>query len=723
MKVPHSHHSFSIGKKFFLASLSLLLIPFFGYQHVQEMSEHLRANQEQALLTRAKMVAATLHERPELFNISALSAQPDTNHLYVRSRSSPIILDGYGDEWRHHPERRHTLFTHINETQSKNTAKNNLQAGFWIGSYQDNLYLYFEVKDNQVVYRSYEDQSLNKSDALTLILDRPDGKTETYRITTAAPGRVQARQVQWSEGQFRELEHNTLNINSVWHETATGYNIEVEIPVAAMGRRLGIIISDIDQDSNSPSYATLDEANTKSATLSSIVIPSPELESLLRRLDAPSSRTWVIDRQRRVVALTGRLDASSSEVFHEQDYTSNQSLFSDVKTIFYKLLLPQPTQYLKDDLSTVSKLEGQKITSALQGVALTQWRNTQDKNTNILMASHPVWNQGKVIGAVAIEETSHRTVLLQNRAIEIVINLSLLAFITASIVLLLIAMRLSYRIKKLRNEAEQAIGPDGQIHNTLTYTNASDEIGDLALCFTDVLNRLNQYNQYLEGMSSKLSHELRTPIAIIRSSLDNFDQAENANEASLYVARAREGIERLSTILTRMSEATRLEQTLQQEEYSIFELLPIIKSCVSGYQLAYPGTSIILSNLLSQTAGPVNIKGTPDLIAQLLDKLVNNAIDFSITDTPITIELSHTANEIKLGVFNQGRHLPDNMKDSLFNSMVSIRHQRSKDPHLGLGLYVVRLITQHHRGRVFAYNVEQPKGVRFCVTFPVSRIV
>jgi len=48
----------------------LLLIPFFGYQHVQEMSEHLRANQEQALLIRAKMVAATLHERPELFNIS-----------------------------------------------------------------------------------------------------------------------------------------------------------------------------------------------------------------------------------------------------------------------------------------------------------------------------------------------------------------------------------------------------------------------------------------------------------------------------------------------------------------------------------------------------------------------------------------------------------------------------------------------------------------------------
>jgi len=110
------------------------------------------------------------------------------------------------------------------------------------------------------------------------------------------------------------------------HFWARGYNIEVKIPIAVMGRRLGIIISDIDQDSNSPSYATLDAANTKSVMLSSIVIPSPEIESLLRRLDAPSSRTWVIDRQRRVVALTGKLDASPSGEFHEPRHTSNPSL-------------------------------------------------------------------------------------------------------------------------------------------------------------------------------------------------------------------------------------------------------------------------------------------------------------------------------------------------------------------------------------------------------------
>lgn len=712
--------SFSIGKKLFLASLSLLLIPFFGYQQIQKMSEYLRDNQEQALLTRAQMVAATLHERPELFTISTSSAHPDAHHLYVRPHSLPITLDGYGEEWHPYPEKSHNLFTHLNETSRAEPIQTTLDARFWIGSDQDALYLYFEIKDDQVIYRPYEDQSLNNSDALTLILERPNGEIEKYRITTAAPGRVQARQVTWSKDQFRVLESNALNIHSVWHETATGYNIEIEIPIAEMGHRLGIIISDIDQDSHDINYATLDANKTKSVSLSSIVIPSPDLESLLQRLDTPSSRTWVIDHHRRVVALTGQLEGhhAPSDPINELEKRTQQSFFNNLKNIFYTLLLPQPGQFFNDVLSTVSKLENQEITSTLQGTPSTQWRRTQDKNTNILMASYPVWSQGKIIGAVAIEETSHRTVLLQNRAMEIVVNLSLLTFITAATVLLLIAARLSYRIKKLRDETEQAISPDGQIKSTLTYTTASDEIGDLAVSFTDILKRLNEYNQYLESMSSKLSHELRTPIAIIRSSLDNLDQAEEATEAALYVDRAKKGLERLSIILTRMSEATRLEQTLQQEKFSIFELLPIIKSCVSGYQLAYNNNVIVFSETLSISTKTLNIKGTPDLIAQLLDKLISNAIDFAATNTPITIALSHKEGGIELSVFNQGPHLPDNMKHDLFNSMVSVRRQGSKEPHLGLGLYVVRLIAQHHRATVSAHNVTQPKGVCFCVTFP-----
>ena len=87
---------------------------------------------------------------------------------------------------------------------------------------------------------------------------------------------------------------------------------------------------------------------------------------------------------------------------------------------------------------------------------------------------------------------------------------------------------------------------------------ANDEIGDLSRSFSTAVNRLSQYNHYLENMSSRLSHELRTPIAIVRTSLENLSLQALPENSSAYIDRAQGGINRLNNILTNMSEATRL---------------------------------------------------------------------------------------------------------------------------------------------------------------------
>jgi len=58
------------------------------------------------------------------------------------------------------------------------------------------------------------------------------------------------------------------------------------------------------------------------------------------------------------------------------------------------------------------------------------------------------------------------------------------------------------------------------------------------------------------------------------------------------------------------------------------------------------------------------------------------------------------------------------MKNHLFDSMVSMREKRGKQPHLGLGLYIVRLIVEYHHGTVRADNKKDNKGVVFTVNFP-----
>ena len=134
-------------------------------------------------------------------------------------------------------------------------------------------------------------------------------------------------------------------------------------------------------------------------------------------------------------------------------------------------------------------------------------------------------------------------------------------------------------------------------------------------------------------MASRLSHELRTPIAVVRSSLDNLKLAPLPEDARVYIERAQGGLNRLAHILTRMTEATRLEQSLHDADRERFELAQVVAGCVAGYRIAYPQRAIELT----LPGAAVWCDGAPELIAQMLDKLFANAIEFGTPDTPVVI--------------------------------------------------------------------------------------
>jgi len=230
-----------------------------------------------------------------------------------------------------------------------------------------------------------------------------------------------------------------------------------------------------------------------------------------------------------------------------------------------------------------------------------------------------------------------------------------------------------------------------------------------------MLDRLRQYNDYLEGMASKLSHELRTPIAVVKSSLDRLKYGDAKDVHQLYLERASEGIERLNLIVMRLSEATRLEQALQSAEKQQTDIGQLIGCCVESYRLAYPGNEFILTLADELITGEVS----PDLIVQMLDKLVANAIDFSAGEKRIEVNLLADEEMWKIQIVNYGSQLPELMEQQLFNSMISVRNKKNKnEPHLGLGLYIVRLIAEYHKGDVHASNLSNGQGVMFTLKYP-----
>ncbi len=226
------------------------------------------------------------------------------------------------------------------------------------------------------------------------------------------------------------------------------------------------------------------------------------------------------------------------------------------------------------------------------------------------------------------------------------------------------------------------------------------------------LERVANYNHYLERMAGRMNHELQTPVSIIRSSLE---QIEVGRAGQVYLERAIEGLRRLSGILAKMSEARRLEEALDEDEVVRFDLVQAVTGCFEGYRLAHPDVEFELTVVDND----IPITGIPELIAQSLDKIVDNAVEFSTTRM-VFASLCKEDDMALLTVRNEGPVLPLDDPESLFESMVSVREPDAE--HLGLGLYVAKTIVAYHGGEISLQNTDDVSGVVVVIRLPVLRV-
>jgi len=700
---------FGIRAKLLLASLSLLVVPWLGYQYIQALEGYLRQAQDDRLLNRVSLLASLMHDRTDLFRVQPGPATAIDAHIYVRPLQSPIQLDGYEDDWDPYVERRQAL---------GDNHGNDLSVHYRTGVLNDYLYLLFEVSDDHVVYRRPNSLHLDKNDYLSIGVQDRNGAFHRYLLATIAPGWVNAYLMADAATQDA-AQRVEYRIKGEWQDVVGGYNIEIRIPVDMIGGRIAFEVADVDDAATRVVETRVGNGDTQRLDgLGSIVMPSPAMEALLQRLQKPANRIWVIAPGYRVIGMAGSLgahNAGSGDDYHS--VTEAKTRDTGVIQAFYRLLLDQPSDDVDDRLAATSRLDVPAVRAALAGEAQVSRRQAMDRRTSIITAAHPVYVGDELIGAVAIEETSDSVLILQNRAIEALVNMSVLAFALTIGVLLVFATRLSLRVRRLRNDVDASIAPDGRIRGVIASPSATDELGDLGRSFHTLQQRLAQYNRYLETMAGKLAHELRTPIAIVRSSLDNLDNGACEEQMQTYLARAHEGIERLSGILGRMSEATHLEQTIRQEPLQSVVLYAVIASCVDAYRLAHPRHRFIFN--CDDKARTMTIIGSAELLAQMLDKLIDNAVDFAVADTAIEITLQQQYDGLVLSVANEGPELPQVMRDSLFDSMVSLRDGRSEQVHLGLGLYIVRLIADYHQARLAVDNLSDRQGVVFRIKLPL----
>ena len=710
----------------FLSSF-LLVIPWLGYQYILEMETYLRRSREQTVLGIAQALATALNERPELFDEGIYGPATSTEDLYVYPVFSPLSLDdGAIVDWREYQQyeveygSKDYLSTSLAPVRLQDN-EDSLKFKSMVGEHNGSLYAYFKVKDDNLVYRSQTSLSVHRSDFIQIsMLSKQGNEINRYVIAPHEPEYLYPFRV---ADDYSNPVHED-RISGQWYETEGGYEVELQIPMDMLGDKLGFAIFDVDdQESRGINSVVATYRSEDKENLGSLRLPTPEIDRIVAGMGHNNSRIQIVDRGARVLLTVGDIQSATGlqlERPADERLSSNKAIAYVQEKILnplYYRILSKPSNDFIDELYSGVRREGAHIDSALNGVPFTQFRTlTDETETRLLEAAHPIVAGGEIIGAVLVDQNMNGLRTFRNLALEQLFNTILAVMLMVTFGLFFFASRISSRIRLLRNQAEGIIDESGRVMNTMMPSRNSDEIGDLSRSFANIVERLSQYTSYLENMSSRLSHELRTPVTVVRSSLENLSMLDSNDESKIYIERAEEGIKRLNLILTNMSEATRLEQMLQTSEKEKINLCHVIYGCVEGYKLAYP-ESVIETEL---TEKPILINGVPEYFAQLLDKLIANAVEFSYSNEPIVVYCQGLRDHAVVKVSNAGPFLPEEMKDLVFDSMISIRPQeKQKQPHLGLGLHIARLIAEFHGGRISAENRTDQEGVVISLVVPL----
>lgn len=659
----------NLRRQLLLVSLLTLVLPWAGCQFIRETETALREGQEQMLSGTALAIADSLSQFPDEF----LATREDTSlgraQLYAHPLAAEPLADGYFSDWT------------IGRDSLREMRGVDGPVRFALGVHRQHLWCYVEVRDNNVVYRAGDPARNAGADRVSLL--SVNGGQIRFDFAPEAPGRFVPDR---ADGESEQ------RITAYWQDTPGGYQLEARIPRQLLGNAIGLVVTNTDD----PRRTGIRSSTYSGSRPGRLVMPSPLLVSVLSAYEQQGLRLIATDTN------GWRLAAAGSVSGGGRGPAAGTSGW--MRLAYRTILEPGDAAALAEP--DPSGLEQQSyIVSALRGNAESSWFRSPQTGRAVVAVAQPVWSGNVQTGVVILQHGTDAILSLTNEALARLMSFTLIATLVVAGVLLGYASWMSHRIRRLSNAARRAVEGD-KVSAYLPSTLSSDEVGDLSRSFSSVLRQLGEYNEYLKSLASKLSHELRTPLTIVRSSLENLDHEPLSDEALQYTARARDGVERLQKTLNAMSEANRVEEMIGNAESERFDLHRVLSSTVAAYADAWPERRLSFRCPLDDA----DMLGAPELVIQMLDKLVDNAVEFSADGDEIRIALDRDGSQYVLAVDNPGPPLPEKMRSQLFDSMISVRAGNEPE-HLGLGLFIARLIAEAHRGSISAENIEG--GVRF----------
>lgn len=258
----------------------------------------------------------------------------------------------------------------------------------------------------------------------------------------------------------------------------------------------------------------------------------------------------------------------------------------------------------------------------------------------------------------------------------------------------------------------------GKIVECECVVQKGEESGELFCVMKDVTER-NEVDRLKHEFLELVTHDLRSPLTSIAGTLALLEAGAMGSippEAGTEAASARRSAKRIVGLVNDLLDFEKLQAGKMPIKASEFDLHELVSRLLADFHHAAGGSNISVKIL----GAPLVVHADSDRISQVLANLVFNAIKHSPVGGEVRIDWRRNGATVLVTVEDQGRGIPENSRETIFNAFEQLSHGERGDAGSGLGLAICKLIIDSHPGCTIGVESAKPRGSRFWFTLPVA---
>ncbi|MFN3945521.1 MAG: ATP-binding protein [Allosphingosinicella sp.] len=461
--------------------------------------------------------------------------------------------------------------------------------------------------------------------------------------------------------------------------------------------------------------ARIERAVTEVRMISNVlaVAPRDARQSLLVRLGQDSGerlRVYGADGEKRHDSWDGapatyELRDPATEPFR---HTAARALDTIVDTLVGAREPPPFTPPADDRL-----LAWPEAQAALRDGEIVTMLRRAPEGTAFISAAARIANEDNGVLLLTVNARDIRQVVRDER-----LTLAIILFVTILLSVLLsrfLARTIANPLRRLAIAAHRVRLGRAREVNVPLIPERRDEIGLLARALHDMTEALRRRIDATEAFAADVTHELKNPLASLRSAVDSLDRIEDPELRRRLLDVVRDDVARLDRLVVDIAEISRLDAELSRTRFEPVDLGALIESLLGLWEGREAGVRIAFAR---PRVGTAVILGEEARLARLIDNLVDNALSFSPPGGLVEIGATSIGEEVELSVEDEGPGVPPDARDAIFSRFHSVRPDSDFGRHSGLGLAIAEAIVDAHDGRIHVEDRHDGRpGARFVVRF------